>query len=33
MLVVSDGSLAILLVVALVFGVVRNTLWGAGLAP
>ncbi len=33
LLVVSDRSLAILLVVALVFGVVRNTPWGAGLAP
>lgn len=30
---VSDRSLAVLLVVALVFGVVRNTQWGAGLAP
>jgi hypothetical protein len=33
LLVVSDRSLAILLVVALVFGFVRNTPWGAGLAP
>ena len=33
MLVVTDRSLAILLVVALVFGVVRNTPWGAALAP
>jgi hypothetical protein len=30
---VSDRSLAVLLVAALVFGVVRNTQWGAGLAP
>jgi hypothetical protein len=31
--VVRDRSLAVLLVVALVFGVVRNTPWGAALAP
>ena len=33
MLVVSDRALVLVIVVALVFGVVRNTPWGAGLAP
>ena len=31
--VVSDRTLLVVLVVALAFGVVRNTPWGAGLAP
>ena len=33
MLVMSDRALVLVLVVALAFGVVRNTPWGAGLAP
>jgi hypothetical protein len=33
MIAVSDRVLLVLLVVALAFGVVRNTPWGAGLAP
>jgi hypothetical protein len=33
MLVMSDRALVLVLVVALVFGVARNTPWGAGLAP
>ena len=33
MLVTSDRALVLVLVVALVFGVARNTPWGAGLAP
>lgn len=33
MAVVSDRTLLVVLVVALAFGVVRNTPWGAGLAP
>ena len=33
MLVMSDRALVVVLVVVLAFGVVRNTPWGAGLAP
>ena len=33
MLVMSDRALVLVLVVTLAFGVVRNTPWGAGLAP
>ena len=33
MLVMSDRALVLVLVVAVAFGVVRNTPWGAGLAP
>ena len=33
MLVLSDRALVLVLVVALAFGVLRNTPWGAGLAP
>jgi hypothetical protein len=33
MLVLSDRALVLVLVVALAFGVARNTPWGAGLAP
>lgn len=33
MLVVSNGALVLVLVVALVFAVARNMPWGAGLAP
>lgn len=33
MLVMSDRALVLVLVTALVFGIARNTPWGAGLAP